>query len=401
MKKILILGAGEVQINLINAAKDFNYFVIVCDMRSGTEAEKLSDKYFQVNYMDKEAVLKIAEDEKVDGVISNSEPAMITVAYVASKLGLPGNSIECVETLLSKSKFRDLQFKVGAYAPKHVIVSSFEEAIKSTMEMKFPIIIKPTQCSGTRGTARLDSFDETSIKKNYEICKNFSRNNMVTIEEFVEMSCLRVNDADVFVLENEFIWDGWLWEDRSADTPMLPMTEIFPMAMPNVVKDEIKCTVEKILRGAGVRHGEFNMESYYTPDGKLFVIEINPRQAGNYIPQLIEQHTGVSLTKLLVSTAVNDMSYYEQLKSFKRENNFVTLQVVFAKKEGILSELYIDPRIAKYVKWVDQQVEVGSKIEKGINAGEALAFVDMQFEDYSTQQFYTRDIEKYIYAIMK
>lgn len=401
MKKILILGAGEAQLNLIRAAKEFKYYVIVCDMRSGTEAEKLADKYYQLNYMDKEGVLRIAKEEGIDGVISNSEPAMISVAYVASAMGLPGNSVESVETLLSKSKFRDLQFKVGTYAPKHVIVTSAEEAVQKAKEMIFPIIIKPTQCSGTRGTTRLNGFDEMCIIESFNVCKGFSRNDCVTMEEFVEMSSLRVNDADVFVLNDEFIWDGWLWEDRSPDTPMLPMTEIYPMAMPEVVKNEIRETVERILKGAGVRHGEFNMESYYTPDGKLFVIEINPRQAGNYIPQLIEQHTGVNLTKLLVSTAVNDLSYYELLKTFKRSNNYVTLQVVFAKKEGILKQLYIDEAVSKYVKWIDQQVEVGSVIERGVNAGEAIAFVDMQFEDYNTQQMISRDIEKYIYALIE
>lgn len=401
MKKILILGAGEVQLNLIRAAKEFNYYVIVCDMREGTEAEKISDKYYQVNYVDKEAVLRIAKQEKIDGVISNSEPAMITVAYVASELGLPGNSVESIEMLLSKTKFRDLQLKVGVYAPKHFIVDSVERAIENAKEMTFPIIIKPTQCSGTRGTTRLNCYDKKKITDSFDLCKSFSRNDLVSLEEYVEMSSLRVNDADVFVLGDEFIWDGWLWEDRSPDTPMLPMTEIYPMAMPGIVKEEIRNVVERILRGAGVRHGEFNMESYYTPEGKLFVIEINPRQAGNYIPQLIEQHTGVSLTKLLVSTSVNDMSYYNYLKNFQRNNNFVTLQVVFAKVEGVLKELYIDSEIIKYVKWIDQQVEIGSRIERGINAGEAIAYVDLQFDDYETQQLFTRDIEKYIYAIIK
>lgn len=401
MKRILILGAGKVQLNLIRAARDFGYYIIVCDMRSGTEAERLSDKYYKADYMDRETVLNIAIKERIDGVISNSEPAMLTVAYVAESMGLPGNSVDSIETLLSKSKFRELQNQVGAYAPQHYIVSTIDEALLNAKNMNYPIIIKPTQCSGTRGTIRLDVFDEEQIRNNFEICKKFSRNELVTVEEYVEMSCLRVNDADVFVLGDEFIWDGWLWEDRSPDTPMLPMTEIYPMAMPEVIKNEIRDTVNRILRASGVKHGEYNVETYYTPDGKLFVIEINPRQAGNYIPQLIEQHTGVSLTKLLVSTAVNDMSYYDFLKTYKREYNFVTLQVVFAKDDGVFERLYIDPEIEQYVKWIDQLVEPGSEIVKGLNAGEAVAFVNLQFSSYRTQHHFTDAIEKYIYPIVR
>lgn len=400
MKKIMVIGAGEAQLNLIKEAKELEYFVVVCDMRSGTEAEKLCDAYYKVNYMDKEEVLQVALKEKIDGVISNSEPAMLTVAYVAEKLSLPGNSPGSIEILLSKSKFRELQKKTGAYAPECYVVSTEKELLEKASKMRYPIIMKPNQCSGTRGTTRLNAYDKTLLEQAFYDCAEFSRNHKVTVEEYVEMSCLRVNDADVFVLGNEFLWDGWLWEDRAIEAPMLPMTEIYPMAMPEVNKKEIRETVESLLKTAGIRHGEYNVETYYTPDGKLFVIEINPRQAGNYIPQLIEQHTGVNITRLLVSTSVNDMTYYEFLKSYKRQCNFVTLQVVFSKEEGVFEELFIDSEIQKYVKWISSCVKKGDKVKKGMNAAEALAFVDMQFDDYETQHKFTDDIEKYIYPIL-
>ena len=143
------------------------------------------------------------------------------------------------------------------------------------------------------------------------------------------------------------------------------------------------------------------METYFTESGEVFVIEMNPRQAGNYIPQLIEQHTGVNLCKLLVTTAVNDMGYFESLKKFHRKNNYVTLQVVFSEKNGILKSVYIDPLIEKYVLWVDQVIECGSEVRRGINGFDAIAFVNMQFEDYETQHRFTDNIEKYIYPVVE
>ena len=400
MKRLMVVGAGEAQLNLIYEAKNLGYYVTVCDMRSDTLAEKLVDTYHKINYLDKDAVLQAAIEEQIDGIVSNSEPAMLTVAYVSTELQLPGNSPESVATLLSKSKFRELQSRVGAYAPKHFVVKTIEESIEKIQLMQYPIIIKPNQSPGTRGTMRIDKFDKSLISSAFNICAEFSRNKLVTIEEYVEMSCLRVNDADVFVLGDEFFWDGWLWEDRSPDTPMLPMTEIYPMAMPNVVKKEIITTVERLLSEARIKHGEYNVETYYTPDGKLFVIEINPRQAGNYIPQLIEEHTGVSLTRLLVSTAVKDMSYYESLKTFHRQNNYITLQVVFSKRNGIYKDLYISPEIKQYVQWKKVVAKQGDKIEKGINAAEAVAFVDMKFDSYEVQRKFTNNIENYIYPIV-
>ncbi len=402
IKKLMILGGGENQLPLIKASKDMGYYTIVCDMRDNTEGALLSDEHIALNYMDREKVLSAAKERNIDGIISNSEPAMLNVAYISQQLGLVGNSEESVETLLSKDKFRSLQQSIeGVYAPKHYIVSDKEELLDKISLMEYPIIIKPAECSGSRGTTKIDRYDYDLISKTYDICREFSRNGCVTTEEYVEMTCLRVNDADVFVMGDDILWDGTLWEDRSPDVPMLPMTEIFPMALPEEQFQKIKTVVNKILRKSGVRHGEYNVETYFTKDGEVFVIEINPRQAGNYIPLLIKEHTGVDLFKLLVSTSVGDMSYYEYLKTFKRENNFVVCQVVFARQDGIYDGLYIDPEIKPYVQWIKGEAAIGTVVKNGGNAGDAVAFVDLKFDSYEMQHKCIDNIENYIYAKIK
>ena len=70
--------------------------------------------------------MAIAKDEKVDGVISNSEAAMLIVAYVAEQLGLPGNSVRGIEQLVSKTEFRQLQRNAGVYAPRNFECGTWE-----------------------------------------------------------------------------------------------------------------------------------------------------------------------------------------------------------------------------------------------------------------------------------
>ena len=128
---------------------------------------------------------------------------------------------------------------------------------------------------------------------------------------------------------------------RAAETPMLPMTYNFPARISEDNLYKLKNTVEKILKQANITHGIYNVESYFTED-QVFVIEINPRQGGNFIPKLIQEHTGIDMYKLLVSAYVNDLSYYNSLKGYKRKNEFITLQTVFAKQKGSYKGLYID-----------------------------------------------------------
>ncbi len=401
MKKLMILGAGGAQLNLIKESKDLGYYTIVCDNRPEMEGSKLADAYYQIDYMDLDGIYKIAVKEEIDGIISNSEPAMVNVAYISQKLNLVGNSVESIETLLSKSGFRDLQHRAGVFAPEHYVTNTCEELLEKAKIIKYPVIIKPTESCGTQGTTKLESFDEKMVIDAYNICKKFSRNNMVSIEQYIQMNSLRVNDIDVFVFGDEIIWDGWLWEDRAKETPMLPETEIFPMALSIEKKEKIKGVIEKLLKEANIQHGEYNVETYFTENDEVFVIEMNPRQAGNYIPQLIQQHTGVNLSKLLVSTAVNDKCYIDELRSFKREYNYVTLQVVFAKENGILEDIYISSDIKPYVCWIQRNVENGESVVKGINALDAIAFIDLQFETCEQQKLFTDNIEDHIYAIVK
>lgn len=400
-KKLLILGVGEAQLNLINEAKKLGYYIVVCDMRSESEGAKLADKFYCVDYMKREAVLEIARNEKIDGVISNSEPAMLSVAYVAETLGLPGNSVESIETLLSKTRFRELQRKAGVYAPTHYVASAEGELLKKARDMQYPIILKPVESSGTRGTTRLDEYDEQLIVDAFRLCKEFSRNDLVAAEEYVEMKVLTVNGVEIFVNGNEVFWEGFYRQDRSPNAPMVPMNEIFPIGLEKDKVEKIKDTVVCILRKAGIKHGQYNVETYFTEKDEVFVVEINPRQGGNNLPLLVKEHSGVDFTRLLVSTSVGDMSYYNELKELKRECNYITQQVVFSRKDGLYSGLYIDEKVKPHVKWIKEEYKQGDKIVNGINAADAVAFVDLQFDDFETQNLYTNEIEKYIYPIVE
>jgi biotin carboxylase/GNAT superfamily N-acetyltransferase len=400
-KRLMVLGAGGAQLILIKESKALGYYTIVCDMRPEMEGSKIADKYYQIDYMDLEGVYAIAVEEKIDGIISNSEPAMVNVAYISQKLNLIGNSVESIESLVSKYSFRELQKRAGVFAPNHYVVDSSDELIEKAHIMKYPVIIKPTESTGTQGTTKLDKFDEKEIIKTYDICKNLSRNNLVSIEEYVPIHNLVVSESDVVVIGNEFIWDGMMSTRRSEKTPMLPETYIFPVVLSNEPKKKIQTTIENIMKTAGIKHGEYNVEAYLTDEDEVFVIEINPRQGGNFIPELIKQHSGINLSKLIVSTAVGDKTYYNELKTYQRDNNYVTLHVVYARQAGIFEELFISSEIQPYVKWKEQKIEKGVEVAIGTSVFDGIACIDLQFDSYEMQHYFTDRIEEYIYPIIR
>ena len=399
-KRLLVLGAGEAQFNLVKVAHELDYTVIVCDMRPNMQVSKEADIYYQIDYMDRNAILNVAQKEKIDGVISNSEAAMLNVAYLVEKLGLPGNPLESIQRLVSKEYFREQQRACGLYTPSHEIVSNPSELKDKSKNLKFPILVKPVESSGTRGVTKIVQNDIDKLSIAFSLSEKFSRNGLVTLEEFVDMPSLYVFQADIFVANNIILWDGLFTTKRSREMPFVPMTHIFPcIAAPNEI-DLLKMEVEQFVRKSDLLLGEFNVEAYIINDGNIFIIEINARQGGNHIPELIYEYSGVNLTKLLVTTAVDDWSYYDYLKNFNRKENYVMLHMVFPLKPGIYKGLHINKELEPYITRIKELVLKQELVKKNNNAEDVLAYIWFKFDNRKNQMFYAENIENYIFAII-
>ena len=96
------------------------------------------------------------------------------------------------------------------------------------------------------------------------------------------------------------------------------------------------------MKRAGARIGEYNVEGFFTGEGRFFIVEINPRRAVHYNPQDIQLYCGVNLTKLLITTACEDLSYWEALKSFPRTRRNILSYSVFSFESGILDHIHIE-----------------------------------------------------------
>ena len=400
MKKLLVLGGAEAQVPIIQAAKKEGYFVVLCDWTTTNPGIKHADKHYQVNSLDRDAVMRVAVDEKIDGVVSNSEPAMLNVSYIAEKLHLRGNPVSGLETLLSKDRFRSLQKKVGVYAPEHYKVGNEKEFLKVAESMHCPFVVKPAASSGSRGTTKIVSYDAEELKKIYRINTGYSRDNCCVIEEYVDMPSLTMIEGDLFVLNKEILWDGLFFNTRSSITPQIPMTYSIPFRTDSSKLTEIQNTLQKILEAADFIFGELNVEMYFTKDDRLFVIEINPRQGGAGIPAFVFRHSGIDMYRLLVTTAVNDDGYFNELKQYQRECRYICRHSVFAHEAGVYKGISCSPAIQNYVNNIKERILCGEKVDACNNGTDVLAFVDLEFESYELQHQYCENLEKYISPII-
>ena len=95
-KNLAIIGASYLQLPLIQKAKNMGYVTHVFAWKANDIGEKEADFFYPISIVEKEQILDVCEKIGICGICSiASDLAIITVNYVANKLGLTANSMEC------------------------------------------------------------------------------------------------------------------------------------------------------------------------------------------------------------------------------------------------------------------------------------------------------------------
>ena len=105
MKTLLSLGGSAQQVVALETARRLGLRTVLCDYLPDNPGQFHADKFYCTSTTNREAILKVAEEEKIDGIIAYaSDPAAPTAAFVAERLGLPTNPCESVEIQVESDK---------------------------------------------------------------------------------------------------------------------------------------------------------------------------------------------------------------------------------------------------------------------------------------------------------
>ena len=310
---------------------------------------------------------------------------MPVVAAISEAFKFVGNSSESVRTLMSKNRFRRLQKQLGCFAPNYYEVSTENEMWDIIDKLKYPIIIKPAQCSGSRGSRKIECFDVELIHKVFADCLRYTFNGLVVVEEFVEMPSLTTIEGDVFLHQGKILYNGLFSTTRAKWAPMVPMTYTAPAVISTDQYAKITNTLNKIFKTVGIEHGEYNIEGYFTTNYEFFVIEVNVRQGGHEIPLLIRDFTGIDYSRLLVSTAVGDDSYWNEVKDGSYHTRNIIKQTVFSQYNGNYEGLSIDSKLKDVVYRVVECKHEGEVVQRCVDGTSLVAIVDMEFPSRKEQ----------------
>lgn len=403
MKTILMMSTvpDERPEVALQTAGELGLRTVMCAEEYDEGLAGAADVYYVADWSDTEELLKIAREEQIDGAVGFCDPAMIPVSQITEALGLAGNTPECMESFISKDGFRALQKRAGVFCPRSEVAGTAAELASKSAGLNFPVIIKPMLCSSSHGMTVAGSAD--GIEAAFPEAAEYSRNGLVCAEEYIRNDTLRIIEADVFLFEDDIIWDGVRWSYRLESAPLRPAYDVYPAEMTDEETAEFKDAVAAVLRTSGARIGEYNVEGFFTTEGKFFIVEINPRQAGIYNPLDIQAYCGVDLTKLLLTTAVGDRSYYEELKDLKRTHFDILAYSVFSIEGGIFDHIHIDPSIQDgliSLRFLHGQKE-GDRVGDIINAVRPIAHATFRFGSPEELEKVRRRLTELVYPVMR
>ena len=300
MRRIAIIGASYLQNPLILKAKEMGYETHVFAWKSGDIGERTADFFYPISIVEKDAILEKCRQIRPDAVCTiSSDLAGVTVNYVANALGLPANSPESIGPCTNKFQMREALQKAGICVPKHCLVALGQEFV-CPEGMQFPMIVKPTDRSGSRGIMKVERIQEVADAIRQSAAQSFEKKAIV--EEFIhgpEYSCESVSyggQHHVIAVTKKFTTNA----PHFIETGHMEPSDLTEEQLASVYK-EVPRALDALQITLGISHTEFRIGS----DGLPHIIEIGARMGGDCIgSDLVMLSTGKDFLRMTIETAL-------------------------------------------------------------------------------------------------
>lgn len=298
MKKIAVIGAGYLQLPLVEKAKEMGLHTICFAWTEGAVCKNVADEFYPISIVEKEQILSVCQKKQIDGICTiASDVAAPTVAFVAEQMGLTGNSYHAAVLANNKFLMREAFHRAGIPCPKYRKVSSADEI---PAENRFPLIVKPTDRSGSLGVTKVDNQDE--LQQAVVAALEYSFKKEAIIEEFIEGREISVE----FISYRGTHYPLQITDKVTTGAPhFVELEHHQPALLSDKQYVEIYDLTKKALDALGVTNGASHSEYRITKDGRIFVMEIGARMGGDFIgSDLVMLSTGYDFLKGVIDVAL-------------------------------------------------------------------------------------------------
>ena len=395
----MLLGGIRYLLPVIKSAHEQGYYVITADNVPDNIAHKYSDEYVNVSIIDKEAVLNIAQEKKIDGIMSfGVDPGVVSASYVQNKMNLPSfGQFESIEILQNKDKFRSFLSENGFNVPKAKSFSSKEEALIGISCMEYPIIVKPTDSAGSKGVTKVENKEQLSKAIDSAFLHSFSKK--IIIEEFIEkVGCS--SDTDCFSIDGKLAfvsYNSQYFDDKAAN-PYTPAAYSWPSTFTEEQEKYLTSEIQRLITLLGLKTVVYNVETRISTNGKPYIMELTPRGGGNRLCEMLRYATGVDMITNITRAVVGDS--IENIEQKPYIGHWAEI-IIHSDMSGIFDHIEISKELPAEVIEKDLWVSKGDNVDTFEGANNAIGTLVLRFHTIEDMKTYIVKPDKWLRVVVK
>jgi biotin carboxylase len=346
MKRLFIIGGGEMQLPIIRKAKELGHFCIVSDFDPNAPGFLFADVQLHVSTLDYEKTLESAIDHQIDGIVTTSDYPVRTLAYVCDNMSLKGLSKLAAETCTNKFLQRQAMTMTDCYVPQYFLFSTVDEINKQLNDLVFPLIVKPIDSSASRGVSKVDNKEELFAA--FEDAMQYCVEKKIIVEEFIygnefSVESLTQNGETHIIAITQKSTIG------SEGKYFVESQHIVPADITISQEKIIHEYVRKIIETLKIDNSATHIELKLSSKGPV-MIEIGARLGGDYITSdLVPLATGVDMLENVIKIALDEKINVEKTKSgfsgikFINSDNYKNAEKFIANNKELIIRYELKP----------------------------------------------------------
>jgi len=306
-KKLLLLGGDVLTCDIVNKAHEMGLYVVVTDWYDPqrSPAKLLADEYWMTSIEDYDELAKKIKEHHIDGVLTGfTDSYLLPYQHLCEITGLPCyGTKEQFQIFTNKAQYKKLCREFG--------VPTIEEFSADAENIKFPVLVKPIDGSGSRGVIICNSMEE--LAEAVAQSKASSRQGKVIIERYMDCP-----EATVFWLFDDgkyyltMIGNRHVKHNQNGNIIPLPVGYTFPSYLTPKYQAEVVGNAKRMFKSVNVKNGIMFMQCK-VEDGTCYVYDIGYRLTGSREYKIQERVCGYDTLAMMINFAVTGRMWNEDV----------------------------------------------------------------------------------------
>ena len=297
-KRLLILGGMRISCEIVRTARKMGVYTLVADYNKieDSPGKQIADEAIDLSVIDVDAVVNYVKNNNIDGVFVGFNDMLLPYyAEICEKAGLPCyGTKEQFDTLIAKDQYKALCRQFG--------VPTIPEYSIDDENIKYPVLVKPADSSGSRGITICHNRQE--LEAAVEVGKKASKTGKVLIERYMDGREVTVfwtfqnGNYYLSALANRHVK-----HNQGNDVIPLPVGYTFPSVFLPKYQQEVEENCKQMFRHLGIKDGMMFMQCK-VEDGTCYLYDLGFRPTGSLEYKILKRVCGYDPLEMMIRHAL-------------------------------------------------------------------------------------------------